>query len=233
MTANFVTIQRVRTYLEIVDQIVAGIREGRLAPGDKLPAERLLAAQFGTGRQCLREALSALEVLGAVEVRKSRGAFIAEDAVRKLASGPLTPEELGNPFELMEARMLLEPKTAGLAAKRGDPETVRKLEALLGEMAVCLAEGRHPTEQDKRFHMTIARGSGNMVFAKLVSELIGNMGKPLWVGFKERSLQVEGRDARYMAEHTGITAAIKARDSSLATRRMREHLQGVAQDVLK
>lgn len=231
--ATFVTIQRVRTYMEIVDQICKSIREGQLLPGEKLPAERTLAGEFGTGRQCLREALSVMEVLGVIEVRKGRGTFITQNALQNLMSAHLTAEELGDPFQLMEARMLLEPKVAGLAAKHGDGATLQKLEAILEDMKRCLASGNHPTDQDKNFHMTIAHGSGNMVLSKLVRELIGNMGKPLWVGFKERSLLVCGRDERYLAEHTGIAAAIKERNATLATRRMREHLQGVAQDVLK
>lgn len=231
--ATFVTIQRVRTYMEIVDQICKSIHEGQLLPGEKLPAERALAAEFGTGRQCLREALSVMEVLGVIEVHKGRGTFITQNALQNLMSTHLTAEELGDPFQLMEARMLLEPKVAGLAAKHGDGATMQKLEAILQDMARCLAAGSHPTDQDKNFHMTIADGSGNMVLSKLVRELIGNMGKPLWVRFKERSLLVCGRDERYLAEHTGIAAAIKERNAPLATRRMREHLQGVAQDVLK
>jgi GntR family transcriptional repressor for pyruvate dehydrogenase complex len=233
MTASFVAIRRVRSYLEIVDQIAASIREGRISAGEKLPAERALAVQFGTGRQCLREALSVLEVLGVIDVRKGWGTFVTENAVQRLAVGPLTAEALGDPFELMEARLLLEPRVAGLAARRGDSESVRQMESLLGEMAVCLSEGRHPTQEDKRLHVTIARGSGNQVLVKLVNELIGNMGKPLWVSFKERSRQVEGLDASYLAEHTDIVAAIKDRDSALATRRMRAHLEKVAQHVLK
>ena len=231
--ATFVTIQRVRTYMEIVDQICKSIRDGHLLPGERLPAERALATEFGTGRQCLREALSVMEVLGVIEVRKGRGTFITQNALQNLTSAPLSAEELGDPFQLMEARMLLEPKVAGLAAKHGDAATLQKLEEILQDMVRCLNDGYHPTDQDKNFHMTIAQGSGNMVLAKLVRELIGNMGKPLWVGFKERSLLVGGRDERYLAEHTGIVAAIKEHNGPLATRRMREHLQGVAQDVLK
>ena len=231
--AQFTAIRRVRTYKEIVDQICGSISAGEITPGEKLPAERALAIQFGTGRQCLREALSVLEVLGVIEVRKGRGTYITNEATQRLLSAQLPEEELGDPFELMEARKHLEPKVAFLAARRGDPATIQALEGIIGEMAETLAHGKHATEEDRRFHLTIATGCGNKVLSKLVNELITGMCKPLWTGFKERSLLVGGRDERYFVEHSAIVRAIAEKNASLASRLMKQHLQGVTQDVLK
>ena len=230
---NFTAIRRVRTYKEIVDQICGGINAGEIVPGEKLPAERALAVQFGTGRQCLREALSVLEMLGIIEVRKGRGTYITGEAPQRLLSAQLPEEELGDPFELMEARRHLEPKVAFLAAKRGDPATILALEGIIREMADTLSLGRHATEEDRRLHMTIAVGCGNKVLAKMVNELITGMHKPLWTGFKERSLLVSGRDERYFVEHSAIVKAIKDQSAAEASRLMKQHLNGVAQDVLK
>ena len=231
--ATFTAIRRVRTYKEIVDQICDSISAGKIPLGEKLPAERALAIQFGTGRQCLREALSVLEVLGVIEVRKGRGTYVTSEAQQRLFSAQLPEEELGDPFELMEARKYLEPKVAFLAAKRSEPATIQALEGIIGEMAATLARRKHATEEDRRLHMTIAMGCGNKVLAKMVNELITGMRKPLWTEFKERSLLVGGRDERYFGEHAAIVKAIAERNPTLASRLMKQHLQGVAQDVLK
>jgi len=62
--------------MEIVEQIGGLIKEGKLRPGDKLPPEHILAEKFGTSRPPVREALSALEILGIIESRGEKGNFI-------------------------------------------------------------------------------------------------------------------------------------------------------------
>ena len=50
--------------------------KGDLKDGDKLPPERKLTEKFGVSRASIREAMSALEILGVVESRGSQGNFI-------------------------------------------------------------------------------------------------------------------------------------------------------------
>ena len=108
MMAGFTAIKHMRTYMEIVEQISRMIRAQELQPGEKLLSERALSIEFGIGRQCLREALSVLEVLGLIEVKKGRGTFIREDALEKLETKELDLEDFGDPFALLEARKALE-----------------------------------------------------------------------------------------------------------------------------
>lgn len=229
--ARFTAIRHVKTYMEIVEQISAMIRSQALTAGEKLPAERTLSVELGTGRQCLREALSVLEVLGLIEVRKGRGTFVREDALANLAANLSDPEELGNPFELMEARLAVEARTAALAAKRAEPKDIEELETILGEMAVLAAEGEHSGEQDKRLHLAIARASGNRVLHRLMSGISENMGKRLWLTLKERSLQTAGRSERYYEEHVKLVRAIRQGNAKAAERIMVRHLSGIEQDL--
>ena len=228
--AQFTSIHHIPTYMEIVQQICDNIRNDALSPGTKLPPERALAQQFGIGRQCLREAFSVLAVLGVVEVRKSKGVFVTATAPLQLQTLSLNNEELGAPFELMEARILLEPKITGLAAVHRDQKMLADLDRILEEMTLRLKDGEHCVEQDKCFHMTIANGCGNGVFARLLSVMITNMGKRLWRELKEKSLHVPGRSARYLKEHVEITESIRSGNKQLATSHMRNHLKGVARD---
>lgn len=228
---QFTTIKHVRTYMEIVEQISRMIREQELLPGERLPSERALSVELGTGRQCLREALSVLEVLGLIEVKKGRGTFIREDAVDNLATKDLDIEEVGDPFALLEARKALEPHAAFLAAKMAQPADIDEMEQILVEMTEVLARGEHASDQDKRLHVVIARASRNPVFHKLMNEIIANMGKRLWLTLKEKSLQVNGRNERYHEEHIQLVDAIKQRNPRLAEKIMVHHLQGIEQDL--
>lgn len=228
---RFTAIKHVRTYIEIVEQISRMIREKELLPGVKLPSERALSAELGIGRQCLREALSVLEVLGLIEVKKGRGTFVREDVLSDLAIKDLDIEEVGDPFALLEARKALEPHVAFLAAKMAQPEDTKEMDEIIAEMAEVLARGEHASDQDKRLHLVIARASRNPVFNKLMNEVIANMGKRLWLTLKDRSLQVHGRNERYHEEHIKLVAAIKQRDSRLAEKIMVQHLTGIEQDL--
>ena len=106
-------------YERIAARLVADIRAGRLAPGEKLPPERELARRLGVGRASVREALAALPLRGALETRPGAGSFVV---------GP--PEDDGalptdaSPSDLLEARLLLEPQVAG-ARRRPRPSRSR------------------------------------------------------------------------------------------------------------
>jgi GntR family transcriptional repressor for pyruvate dehydrogenase complex len=216
--------------MEIVEQISAMTRNRELVGGERLPSERTLSAQLGTGRQCLRESLSVLEVLGVIEVKKGRGTFVREDAVANLAAAA-EADELGNPFELMEARKTVEVQTAALAAKRAETRDIEEMEAILADMEATVGRGEHAGAEDKRLHLAIARASGNPVLHKLMSVIIDNMGKRLWMTLKERSLLTSGRNERYYEEHMRLVRAIKQGNARAAERIMLRHLNGIEQDL--
>ena len=228
---RFTAIKQVRTYMEIVEQISRMIRNQELLPGDKLPSERALSVELGTGRQCLREALSVLEVLGLIEVKKGRGTFIREDALASLNKQDLDLEEDGDPFALMEARKVIEARTAFLATKMAQKEDLIELDEIAAEMAEMISRGEHASDQDKRLHLVIARASRNPVFYKVMTGIIANMGKRLWLILKDRSLQVPGRNERYYEEHVKLIEAIKQGNSRLAEKIMIQHLTGIEEDL--
>src|SRR5439155_4866644 len=122
-------IKSTRIYQEIVRQVKQMIAEGRLESGDQLPAERELAEKFVVGRSSVREALRALESLGLVEIRPGEGTFVREVSVESLIE-PLAlvmasqREAIG---ELFEARRMIEPALAALAARRATPEELHEM----------------------------------------------------------------------------------------------------------
>src|SRR5947208_10692770 len=119
----------------IARRIKKQISDGRLTAGHKLPAERDMARQFKTSRVSVREAYRSLEELGLLRIRRGAegGAFIAKfdhEPVRRSLSLVLGLGRTSHE-EITEARVLLEPSIARLAALRARPEDVVTLEQVL------------------------------------------------------------------------------------------------------
>src|SRR2546421_3717774 len=124
-----------RVYEHIVAQIERAIYEGRLAHGDKLPPERQLVREFAASRVAVREALRALEHRGLVDVRQGSagGYFIREVDDTPVVRDLSTLFRLGRVSlaQLAEARALIEPESARLAASRITDHELKTLGACL------------------------------------------------------------------------------------------------------
>ena len=103
-----------RLFRRIAEQVAAMIEQGELPHGSRLPAERDLAERLQVSRPSLREALIALEIEGLVEVRGGSGVYVRG---RRAGAGP-SPQEAPGPFDIIGARLAVEPECAALAARR-------------------------------------------------------------------------------------------------------------------
>ncbi len=217
-------IKSTRIYEEIVRQVKGLIAEGRLKSGDQLPPERDLAAQFKVSRTSVREALRTLESLGLIEIRPGEGTFVREVSVESLIE-PLAHvilsqrEAVG---ELFEARRLLEPALAGLAARRATQDDLQEMERILEEQAKEVAAGLTGLAQDAAFHASIAASVRNRAITRIVNALMD-----LLTQSREESLQTPGRPTRSHQDHRRILDAIRRRDESGARRAMLDHLTAV------
>jgi len=135
----FKKVKTKRVYMKIVEQVQDLIKEGKLKLGDKLPPEHILAEKFGTSRPSVREALSALEILGVIESRGGKGNFIKGNLNSPLYEQRFRElQEEESPFELLEARKAVETEIAGLAAEKATPEDIREIEEALDRMENAL-----------------------------------------------------------------------------------------------
>jgi len=131
----FSKVKTKKVYMKIVEQIRDLIKEGRLKPGDKLPPEQILAEKFGTSRPSVREALSALEILGITESRGGKGNFIKDNLDTPLYEQKYRElEEEESPFEILEARKAVETEIVGLAAKKATKEDIVSIRESLDKM---------------------------------------------------------------------------------------------------
>ncbi len=222
-------IKKTRVYEDIVAQIKVLIADGKLRAGDQLPSERELSEMFQVSRASVREAIRALESVGLIEIRQGEGTYIASTVETLLTSitsalaqqrDPLTP--------VFEARKILEPATAALAAERATPEEVAQLEAILADQEKQIAEGETGVETDTRFHSTLAVAAKNDVLLRLNEAIVDGLRET-----RLRSLQTQGRPARSLAGHREILEAIRLKDPAKAREAMRQHLETIEHNVLQ
>jgi GntR family transcriptional regulator, transcriptional repressor for pyruvate dehydrogenase complex len=218
-----------RIYEEIVRQIRTLISEGKLKSGDRLPPERDLAERFRVSRASVREALRSLESMGLIEIRLGEGTFVREISVdsliEPLALVILTQREAVG--ELFEARRLLEPPIAGLAARRSTKEEVQEMERILEEQGKEVAAGGTGLAQDAAFHAAIASSTNNRAITRIVHAVID-----LLTQSREESLQIAGRPTRSHEDHLRILEAIRGRRSAAARRAMLDHVVAVERLVM-
>ncbi len=203
-------------YEQVADRLAADIRAGRLAPGERLPSERDLARSLEVGRASVREAIAALQVAGMIETRPGSGSFVA-------AVDPVREVHDSSPSDLLEARALLEPAVARLAAQRGRRDD--EIEALLAAMEG--ATGDVWNDCDRRFHQRIATLTGNPVLVDLADRIAAVMDEPLWQRLRDDSIAVAGRTTLHLAEHRMIYEAIVEGDGKTAELYAAQHIRRV------
>jgi len=229
----FNKVKTKKVYMKIVEQVRDLIKEGRLKPGDKLPPEQVLAEEFGTSRPSVREALSALEILGITESRGGKGNFIKDNLNFPLYEQKFRElEEEESPFELLEARKVVETEIVGLTAKKATEEEIAAIQESLDKMKSAVTNISEIMEFDREFHINVARAAHNSLLFSMMIYLADLLKEKLWINLKEKSWSIPGRPQKYFEEHNEILNAIKNKDSKRARNRMYDHLAGVERDLL-
>ena len=230
---NLGPLRATQLYERIVQRIAGEIRVGLLKPGERLPSERDLARRLEVGRSSVREAIAALQLHGVLETRPGSGSFVAVDAVERVqelggpGDGALVLPHDASPSALLEARALLEPAVAALAARRGVPDPYA--EELLARMDRATGGSAHAewNEGDRLFHRQIAVMTDNPVLVALADHIAAAMDEPLWQRLRDESVAVEGRAELHAAEHRLIYEAIVDGDPEAAAFYATQHIQRV------
>jgi DNA-binding FadR family transcriptional regulator len=211
---------------DVVDALGGRVRDGSLAPGEKLPTEAAIMEEFGVSRTVVREAISRLQAAGLVETRHGVGTFAV--GLGDATTFRISPEQLGtlqDVIAVLELRIGVETESAALAAMRRTPENLASLRNALKAFTSAVEEGRDAVGPDFQFHLEIARATQNHHFSELMATLGGMMIprarlEPTGPLTPEREAYLR----RVNAEHESIVDAISRQEPEAARAAMRTHL---------
>lgn len=233
----FQPIRTARISQKIVDQIREMLHTGQLKPGDRLPSEREIAEQLQVSRPAVREALTALETMGLIEIRPGEGTFVRTGDLiipfsLLLASAGDEPQTR----EMMEIRLSLEGQGAYLAAQRALEEDLVRIEQCLVRMEQSVQEARPvgggPGEAaDWEFHMAVALASRNSLLVRVMLHLQDAL-KASVQEARDRLFQIEGMPQQLLEEHRQVYLAIRNGDATAARDAMSRHITGAMQHLL-
>jgi len=229
---DFKPIQQQKIYEQIVEQIRVMITEGNLKPGDRLPAERVLAENLNVSRASLREALSALHLLGLLEIKSGEGTYIKQSDVNSIIQplALLLMMERDTIFEILEVRKGLEVEAAGLAAINSTDEDFRNMTEIIDEMERALQTSNLGEVADWKLHFAIAQASRNSLLIRLMNTISDTMRKTIKIN-REQLFKKKGNPQILFKQHLAVVEAIKVRDVELARQRMYEHLKFAEEEM--
>jgi DNA-binding FadR family transcriptional regulator len=202
--------------------------KGGLPEGARLPAERDLATDLGVSRRALRGILAHFEAEGAIIRRQGAGTVV----VRHLTSCDeevIRLKKLTSPRELMEARQILEPAIASLAAINATNQDLEDMRVYLERGATAHdAEGWE--RWDGALHRAICHATHNVLIQTLFETLNAARFHAEWGQLRKMTLNVELKEI-YTAQHRRLLQALEHRDAEDAANAMRQHLQSVKQTL--
>ncbi|MGF1475249.1 MAG: GntR family transcriptional regulator [Geminicoccaceae bacterium] len=190
----------------VYDRILAEVRSGDLSPGDRL-TETELAGRLEVSRTPVREAIRQLEAEGLVTHVPRVGA-----TVRRL--------DYSEVMELYEMRTVLESTAARMAARGASDIEISELDAINGDLARFIGDGRRAYELNRLFHETLAMAAKNRFLVKSMAALQKAL---LILGPSTLADECRAREA--VSEHEAVLNALRTRDGDAAERCMRTHLE--------
>jgi len=230
MEATFAPVGPRRTFEGAVEQIAQRIRLGELGEGDRLPSERDLAAAMQISRPTLREAVQVLADAGVLTVRtgSAGGTFVASGYVPFELLRSKSELRMDEVAGVLEARRLIEPRVAQLAAVNARDEDFAKLQASIDEQQALLAEGDVLANEDlflqldTQFHVRIAHASGNTTIVALMEDLLKRLEIARDMALHQAPIPEWAIDI-----HERTLAAIRSADYERIEIVMDEHLAGM------
>ncbi|MGV9802178.1 FadR/GntR family transcriptional regulator [Mycobacterium sp. NPDC003449] len=217
-----------RLGVAVVQQLTDVVITGALKPGDLLPPEAQLAAQFGVSRTVVRESVKRLEEKGLVTVAQGLGTMVSDPSNWNLLDPVVLSamidhdDALGILDELSKVRAGLEAAMAAEAAVKANPEQISELEQAIDEMRTSIDDPPRFTVADRRFHSLVMKISGNRLAPSIARTLFSRALE----SSRYHGVEPDNAAATTLAAHEDICRAIRKRDTVAAERAMYNHIQG-------
>jgi len=209
----------VSVYKKVAAQLQDMIERGELKKGDRLPPERQLAEMLQVGRPALKQAISALEMMGMVRSRQGDGNYITSDSVELL--NPLAIRsylDRKNGDDILEFRYIMEVQLAALAAVKITEEQLAEFQELMDAMKRETEGGADLAKRkfyNNLFHYQIVEICDNQLIHSIYSSMMDLMADHIKF--------TDGKD--FYKSHLKIFEAIKNGDSTEAARCMAVHFR--------
>lgn len=223
-------IRRKRLTDDIIDRLVAMIREGDIKTGDRLPAEPILMERFGVGRSSLREAIGALSLTGVLSVSPGRGTYVvatSEEFLARPLQWGLAAAWQDKLHEIIEARTALEQAIVGFAAERATDNDLAAIRAQHEQLRKDRSAGKKIINADFGFHKALAAACRNTILERFFEELQLQIR-----GWMEQKALVPGAYDHVFDEHAAILAALEQRNARQARIAVQQHLQHAGDHLL-
>lgn len=207
---------------KIIQQLKQLITMGQLKPGDRLPAERVLAESLGVGRSYVREAIRKLEFFGLLKTSPQSGTYVSGYSI-KMIEGVLTDIINFNKDDfsaLIEARYYIEINAARLAAMRRTDEDLELLRLAVADYDNKINSKQNAVQEDIFIHLRIANAAKNSVFESMLLMLLPDIIRNII----EQKICGDNRAVQAMAGHHDILQAIADKDADAAGMAMAAHL---------
>lgn len=237
--------QNTRRYVVIGKELREQLANNVYKVGERLPTERVIAESYGVSRTVIREAIIMLEIEGLVEVRKGSGVYVtnlplpalnntnAETETSNLISAfsGLSDTDIG-PFELLQARQLIESNIAEFAALQITKAEIGALKKVLQKEKHALEVGESDEDYDRQFHILVAEATKNSFFADVV-KLMWRMRleSKMWAQLHTHIDTVDYRKT-WLNEHASILSALQKKDAAAAKQAMWQHFESIKSTLL-
>jgi GntR family transcriptional repressor for pyruvate dehydrogenase complex len=222
---------RAKAHVSLSEHLMKGvlalIREEGFVPGDRLPSVKELSERFSVATPTMREALRLLEMAGNLDIRHGSGIYVRRPESRLMLTNPYARTlDTGTIFNLLQARLLVEPPIAELTAVHATTKHLDHLASLLADAEAHLS-GQEAADAvlgvvNMQFHRGIAEGASNPILADVVFTLTE-------VHIKEQMavLDLYNNRRRDHEEHKLILDALMRRDAAAARALMADHIAEV------
>lgn len=220
-------VQRLKVADAVSAQLTRLIIAGEYDEAGRLPAERVLADQFGVGRSSMREALRSLEADGLVRVEHGVGVFVLDEQHRAAAANGLLVTGRYTVPELFEVRIPLERDAAGLAARRISTQEAEELVNILHRADDLSISDEQFVELDLALHALIMKASKNTLLQDVMSGL-----RPLFHEYSHRVIALPNRRATAQVGHRSIVEAVTQRRVREARAAAVRHIREVEKDIV-
>jgi GntR family transcriptional repressor for pyruvate dehydrogenase complex len=229
-TSSFHPVSRQTVSAEIRQRIADAIENGKFAPGEPLPAERVLCQEFGVARTSVREAIQGLVIAGYVERRGNRS-VVAE----RLPDVNFTGDDRkALVTQLFEVRQVIEPAIVEMATRRATDDQRAEIASIAATTTRQLEEFR---ELDHQFHSALARSCGNPllheVHTKALASLFGSGDFSSLLYAEVNRSEVNEIISSSLAAHRAIAEAVVRGHTRKAVAAVVAHLDDVERRMVE